>query len=138
MIYLTEQSPVSFNTELQLAGIGAGAAMHILYRPEVIKFGWLSVAKRVIEWVARFECGLVVVDTLTRWADLVGEGESHAGSVKIINCLESVLATGCSLALVYHSGKDGDNRVVGRNNGDAHARLASGSSPSNTGVAPAS
>src|SRR5438093_2613987 len=112
VIYLTEQSPVSFNTELQLAGIGAGAAMRILYRPEVIKFGWLSVAKRVIEWVARFECGLVVVDTLTRWADLVGEGESHAGSVKIINCLESVLATGCSLALVYHSGKDGDNRVV--------------------------
>lgn len=111
VIYLTEQSPMSFNTELQLAGI-KGGAMKVLYHLEATRFGWLSIAQKVVEWGQRFEAGLVVVDTLPRWADLAGEGENQAGSAKIISALEPVLATGCSLALVFHSGKDGDNRSI--------------------------
>jgi AAA domain len=111
VIYLTEQSPMSFNTELQLAGI-KGGAMKVLYHLEATRFGWLSIAQKVVEWGQRFEAGLVVVDTLPRWADLTGEGESQAGSARIISALEPVLATGCSLALVFHSGKDGDSRSI--------------------------
>jgi Bifunctional DNA primase/polymerase, N-terminal/AAA domain len=105
VLYLTEQSSFSFNEELRFSEVTTGD-MDILYRPDAISFGWTKIAYKICQWTQQRDYGLVVVDTLTRWAQVAGDSENQSGSVKLLGLLEPVLANGCTLFPVFHSGKD--------------------------------
>lgn len=76
------------------------------------KNGWVAAAKDINE-LAAGEPGVVIIDTLSRSIPGVEENSAKDMSQVVENCSALGRATGCTVIVIAHAGKDADKGVRG-------------------------
>jgi len=107
VVYLTEQAPASFRKVIEAAKLDSDD-FHVLYWHEARDIAWPALVKAAADHAESVGARLLVVDVLSRWCGLEGDGENSTGAA-----LEAMAplkeAAGRGLAVVYlrHDRKSG-------------------------------
>jgi hypothetical protein len=112
VIYLTEQAD-NFVQAAEDAGLDPEhPGLKILPRLFVKGMKWPEIIDAIRHEVHEFGAGLVVVDTLNRFAGLEGEAENNAGSVaEVMNpLLDLAQGEGIAVKTIRHANKSGHAR----------------------------
>ena len=112
IIYLTEQGPQSFRQALARADLLQREDFFVLYWRDTVGISWLEIARAAIMEAKRQRAGLLVVDTLPRFAGIRGEGENTSGAaLEAIESLQHAAADGLGVIVVRHERKSGGEIV---------------------------
>ncbi len=108
VVYLTEQSPTTFRVALARAGLLDRDDVVVLFWRDIAGASWVNVvAAAVAECQAR-GFGLLIVDTLPRFAGLRGDAENNAGDAdEAMAPLMRAAADGMAVIVVRHERKAG-------------------------------
>jgi hypothetical protein len=79
IVYLTEQSEITFQLCLERANIGPRDDFQALFWHETLAKEWRYVVDEAIDVACERESGLFVVDTLAQFANLTGDRENNSG-----------------------------------------------------------
>jgi hypothetical protein len=108
VVYLTEQSPTSFRVALARAGLLERDDVVVLFWRDTGGIGWPDVVAGAVEECRRRGCGVLVVDTLPRFAGLRGDAENNAGDADgAMAPLQLAAADGLAVVVVRHERKAG-------------------------------
>jgi hypothetical protein len=108
VVYLTEQSPTSFRVALARAGLLERDDVVVLFWRDTAGRSWPDVVAAAVEECRRLECGVLVVDTLPRFAGLRGDAENNAGDADgAMAPLQLAAADGLAVVVVRHERKAG-------------------------------
>ena len=108
IVYLTEESEVTFRIALERAHIGPRDDFHVLFWRETFGKKWPDAMAEAVSTANARNAGLVVIDTLAQFAQLTGDRENNAG-----DALEAILplqrARDCNLGVLMlrHERKQG-------------------------------
>jgi hypothetical protein len=86
IVYLTEESEVTFRIALERAHIGLRDDFHVLFWRETLGKKWPDAMAEAVTVAIERKAGLVVIDTLAQFAQLTGDRENNAG-----DALEAIL-----------------------------------------------
>jgi hypothetical protein len=86
IVYLTEESEVTFRMALERAHIRPRDDFHVLFWRETLGRKWPDTMDEAVGVAIEKKAGLLVVDTLAQFAQLTGDRENNAG-----DALEAVL-----------------------------------------------
>jgi len=107
VIYLTEQPWNSFTMALQRAGLSQQENMDIVFWNEAYNRSWDSLMSQVTTRALALDA-LVVVDTLSRFTSIQGDGENTTGeALTAMKPLELAAAQGIPIIIVRHERKSG-------------------------------
>jgi hypothetical protein len=108
VVYLTEQPPSSLREALRRADLLERDDFALLLWSRVASRSWPDVARQAVtECIAR-GAGLLVVDTLGRFAGIAGDGENHAGAAEAAMApLQVACSDGLGVIVVRHERKSG-------------------------------
>ena len=107
-VYLTEQNATSFREAMKRAGLLGREDLVVLYFKDIGSFQWTSVARAAVEECKRRDAKLLVVDTLTQFAGIAGDGENNAGdALAAMRPLQQAAAEGISVLVTRHERKSG-------------------------------
>ena len=104
ILYLTEQTRRSFRDKLKAMGLAREADLHVVFRSDFVGKSWNEVCEFVRGQVAKWDIGLLVVDTLSDWAQIVDEND-NAEALRVTAPLREVAEDGVAVATVRHAGK---------------------------------
>jgi hypothetical protein len=108
VVYLTEQNTTSFRQATNGAGLLGRDDFVVLYFKDTGNFQWSSVARAAVEECKRRDAKLLVVDTLTQFAGIAGDGENNAGdALAAMRPLQQAAAEGISVLVTRHERKSG-------------------------------
>jgi hypothetical protein len=108
VLYLTEERRPTFKTALQRVGLTSGSDFHILLRQMTNGGDWPATADAVLKECRARKIGLLVVDTLGDWADLVGDAENDAGAaLAAMRPVQDMAAAGIGVICCRHERKGG-------------------------------
>jgi len=108
VVYLTEQNATSFREATKRAGLLGRDDFVVLYFKDIGNFQWSSVAHAAVEECKRRKAKLLVVDTLTQFAGIAGDGENNAGdALAAMRPLQQAAAEGISVLITRHERKSG-------------------------------
>jgi hypothetical protein len=108
VVYLTEQSPTSFRVALARAGLLERDDVFVLFWRDTAGRSWPDVVAAAVEECRRRGCGVLVVDTLPRFAGLRGDAENNAGDADgAMAPLQLAAAEGLAVVVVRHERKAG-------------------------------
>ena len=108
VVYLTEQNATSFREATKSAGLLGREDFVVLYFKDIGGFRWSSVARAAVEECKRRDAKLLVVDTLTQFAGIAGDGENNAGdALAAMRPLQQAAAEGISALITRHERKSG-------------------------------
>jgi hypothetical protein len=108
VVYLTEQNPISAREAMKRAGLLGRGDFVVLYFKDIGNFQWSSVAHAAVEECKRRNAKLLVVDTLTQFAGIAGDGENNAGdALAAMRPLQHAAAEGISVLVTRHERKSG-------------------------------
>jgi Bifunctional DNA primase/polymerase, N-terminal/AAA domain/Primase C terminal 1 (PriCT-1) len=108
VVYLTEQNATSFREATKSAGLLGREDFVVLYFKDIGSFQWTSVARAAVEECKRRDAKLLVVDTLTQFAGIAGDGENNAGdALAAMRPLQQAAAEGISVLITRHERKSG-------------------------------
>jgi hypothetical protein len=79
IVYLTEQSEVTFRLSLERACIEPRDDFQALFWHETLAKEWRHVVDEAIDFAIERRAGLLVVDTLSQFANLTGDRENNSG-----------------------------------------------------------
>lgn len=86
IVYISEESEVTFRIALERAHIGPRDDFHVLFWRETLGKKWPDAMAEAVTVAIEREAGLVVIDTLAQFAQLTGDRENNAG-----DALEAIL-----------------------------------------------
>jgi putative DNA primase/helicase len=112
VLYLTEQGQ-NFVKDAKAAGLDPDhPGLKILPWHATRGFSWPEIVEAVREEACEFGAGLVVVDTLNRFAGLKGDEENNAGHVSaiMVPLMEAAQVDNLAILAIRHANKDGDGR----------------------------
>jgi hypothetical protein len=108
VLYLTEQGRTSFKVALRRAGMLERDDVTVLLWQDVHGLDWADLVAQVVAEAQRRRCGLIVVDTLPRFAGLKGDAENNAGAAdEAMAPLMLAAATGPAVVVIRHERKAG-------------------------------
>lgn len=109
-LYLTEQSPQSFNPQCALAGLLGMADFHVIYHRDVAQRGlvWPQVGDLVISSAARAGVDLVFIDNFSLWVGFAADDESSSGAGNAaMAVVEKMTIAGLAVVALQHTRKEG-------------------------------
>ena len=108
VVYLTEQNETSLREGLKRTGLLGREDFVVLYFKDIGGFQWSSVAHAAVQECKRRKAKLLVVDTLTQFAGIAGDGENNAGdALAAMRPLQQAAAEGISVLVIRHERKSG-------------------------------
>lgn len=108
VLYLTEQSPHSFNPQCGRAGLLDESGFHALFHRDVLGLGWAEIGELVVREAEAREVGVVVVDNLSLWAGIAGDEENEAGvALQTLRVIEQMTGAGLAVFAIRHARKGG-------------------------------
>ncbi len=108
VIYLTEQTAVTFRPVLERCGLMGRASFILLPWSETVGMTWEAIAARALDEAKRRGAGLIVVDTLGQFAGLDGDSENNAGdALRAMKPLQQMASEGIGVIVVRHERKMG-------------------------------
>jgi hypothetical protein len=108
VVYLTEQTASSFDHALRVADLRGIGGFTYLPFTETCGSPWPKVAEQALLHCDRTESGLLVVDTLSQFAGIVGDSENDAGAaLAAMLPLQKVAAAGVAVIMIRHARKSG-------------------------------
>lgn len=110
VLYLTEQSPQSFNPQCARAGLLGLGDFHVIYHRDVSVAGldWPAVGGLVHQASATIGADLIFIDNFSLWVGFVGDDESSSGpGNESMAVVERLLAAGLSVVAIQHTRKEG-------------------------------
>ncbi len=107
VLYLSEQSPHSFNPQVERAGLHA-ADFHVMYYADFIGTDWPEIAAFATEAANERGCRVVFIDNYALWVGFTGEQENQSGpAMEAMRPVEQMKAAGITVAILTHSRKEG-------------------------------
>jgi hypothetical protein len=108
VVYLTEQPPSSFREALRRADLLGRDDLMVLTWRQTVGLAWSDVVEAAALECERRSAGLLVVDTLSRFAGILGDGENNAGEAEAAMApLQLAAADGLGIIVVRHERKAG-------------------------------
>ena len=108
VVYLTEQPSASFREALRRAGLLDSDDVIVLYWRDTVGTRWPKVVERAIEECRARDAGVLVVDTLPKFAGLRGDAENNAGDAdEAMEPLQIGANDGLAVVLARHERKAG-------------------------------
>jgi hypothetical protein len=108
VVYLTEQSATSFRVALARAGLLERDDVALLFWRDTAGCAWPEVVEAAVAECARRDGGVLIVDTLPRFAGLKGDAENNAGDAdSAMAPLQRAAADGLAVVVVRHERKAG-------------------------------
>jgi hypothetical protein len=108
VVWLTEQSPTSFGQVLRRAGLEQRHDLLVLSWHDTRSSTWPEIAEAAVHQAREFGAGLLVVDTLSQFAGLLGDAENAAGdALRAIQPLQAASAQGLAVLICRHERKSG-------------------------------
>ncbi|MBI4299113.1 MAG: AAA family ATPase [Chloroflexi bacterium] len=108
IVYLTEERPPSFRAVLDRVGLTDEEKLHIVFKSEVRNLEWPIVVSLAVRRAKEVGAGLLVVDTLARWAGLKDDSENNSGAaMEAMAPLEEAAAQGLAVLISRHDRKSG-------------------------------
>ncbi len=108
IIYLTEQSEVTFRLSLERARIGLRDDFEALFWHETIGKEWPDVMDEAIGAASARRAGLLVVDTLAQFAKLTGDRENNSGdALEAVFPLQKARDRNLGVLQIRHERKEG-------------------------------
>ena len=108
VIYLTEQSDATFKTALSRAGLVEREDFFVLPWGETLGIKWPEVVRFAVDEAKAKGAGLLVVDTLSQFAGIRGDGENDAGAaLDAARPLQEAAARGLAVVVLRHERKSG-------------------------------
>jgi hypothetical protein len=104
VLYLTEQSRRSFRDKLRSLDLLGESDLRVLFRSDFIGWSWETICRFVGEQVHRFDITLLVVDTLSDWAQVENENDA-AEALRVMDPLRTIAESGVAVVTVRHAGK---------------------------------
>jgi hypothetical protein len=108
VVYLTEQNATSLRQGMKRTGLLGRKDFFVLYFKDASSVRWPSVARAAVAECKRRNAKLLVIDTLTQFAGIAGDGENNAGdALAVMRPLQQAAAEGISVLAVRHERKSG-------------------------------
>ncbi len=108
VLYLSEQSPHSFNPQCARAGLLSESGFCVLFHRDVLNLTWPEVGERVLRAAKARALDLVIIDNLSLWAGIRGEEENEAGvALETLRVIERLTGAGLAVVTVRHARKGG-------------------------------
>jgi AAA domain len=108
-LMLSEEGPRTIHQKLFSFGINTADCDILLHR-SAIGVPWETIVERSVERCIERGHHLLLVDTISSWANLQGEDENRPGPVRdAIRPLERAVANGIAVIIVHHTRKGGGN-----------------------------
>jgi hypothetical protein len=108
VVFLTEQSGPSLRESLRRADLLDRGDLFVLSWAETAGFDWASIVEAAVDECVARGAGLLVVDTLSRFAGIRGDGENSAGEADAAMApLQTAAAQGLGVVVLRHERKSG-------------------------------
>ncbi len=108
VIYLTEQTDATFKTALGRAGLVDREDFFILPWGETLGIKWPDIVRFAVNEAKAKGARLLVVDTLSQFAGIRGDGENDAGAaLDAARPLQEAAACGLAVVVLRHERKSG-------------------------------
>jgi hypothetical protein len=108
VVYLTEQPPVSFRQAMERAHLLSRDDFLVLAYNDTRRIGWPRVAAAAVRKCMHVGAWLLVVDTLSQFAELAGDRENNSGdALEAMGPLQSASANGIGIVVIRHERKSG-------------------------------
>jgi hypothetical protein len=104
ILYLTEQTRRSFRDKLLTTGLAQEADLHVLFRTDFKGKSWNEVCEVIRDEIAKWDFGLVVIDTLSDWARIQDEND-NAEALRVTAPLREIAESGVAIITARHAGK---------------------------------
>ncbi|HVD00919.1 MAG TPA: AAA family ATPase [Candidatus Dormibacteraeota bacterium] len=122
VLWVTEERSATFRRLLERCGLLDAVGLHILLLEDIRDIEWPDRVKDMGRKARQVGSGLAVLDTISRLANLGGEGENAAGeAMTAMAPVEELAAGGLSVIIGRHSRKaskaGGDPDSAGRGSG---------------------
>jgi predicted ATP-dependent serine protease len=112
VLYLTEQAN-SIVAALKLAGLDKrNDFLRMLQWRKTRAYSWQEIVDGAVEEASRIDAGLLIVDTINRFASLKGDDENNAGAVAAAMnpLLEAAQTHNLAVLSIRHANKEGRAR----------------------------
>jgi hypothetical protein len=109
ILWLTEEGPSTFRKLLLRASLQEESDLHILHRGNVWRMEWPEIVRDiVVPKVKESGARYVIVDTISRWANIKGDEENQTGAAQTaMEPLEALRDAGLGVTMVRHARKAG-------------------------------
>jgi hypothetical protein len=108
VVYLTEQPPTSLLASLRRADLLGRDDFTLLTWRDSVGMSWPEVVAAAVKQCEARSAGLLVIDTLSRFAGIDGDGENDAGKADAAMApLQMAAADGLAVIVVRHERKAG-------------------------------
>ncbi len=108
VLYLTEQGPASFRRVIKMARLEDREDFQALYLQDVLHLPWPEIIRLATDYARKTGAGLLIVDVLTTWARIEGDGENSAGiAQEAMRPLKAAVAAGLTVVYARHDRKSG-------------------------------
>lgn len=108
IVYLTEESEVTFRMALERAAISARDDFHVLFWRETFGKDWPDAMDEAVKFAIEKKAGLLVVDTLAQFAQLTGDRENNAGdALEAVRPLQIARDRDLGVLMLRHERKQG-------------------------------
>ncbi len=108
VVYLTEERPPTFGSVLRRVGLEGSENLTVLLRQDARGLKWSEVVLGAVAKAQEVGAGVLVVDTVSDWAEIPGEGENASGvAYEAMRPLQDAAAGGLAVWVVRHDRKSG-------------------------------
>lgn len=119
VVYLSEQTSKSFKASARGTGVLENPDVHVLLRSRVWGYDWETIISEATAYCHEVGAVLLIVDTLGRWASLMGDAENDAGAaLAVMQPLEEA-AAGLAVLVIRHDRKDAGANIVDAGRGSS-------------------
>ena len=120
VVYLSEQTRKSFKASARGTGVLENPDVHVLLRSRVWGHDWETIISEATAYCHEVGAVLLIVDTLGRWASLMGDAENDAGAaLAVMQPLEEAAAAGLAVLVIRHDRKDAGANIVDAGRGSS-------------------
>ncbi len=109
VLWCTEEGPRTFSTMLRRVGLEDETEIKIAHRGEVPRsMSWLDTVLEIAITAEAEEVGLIIIDTLPRWAKIPPDKENDPGAAALaMEPLEILRDKGFAVMPIFHDRKSG-------------------------------
>ena len=108
VVYLSEQSEATFRVAMERAGLVGEKDFHLLTHAKALGRAWPDLISEVTKLCLAKGAQLLVVDTISPFANLMGDQENNAGdALAAMAPLQRAAAAGLAVLVVRHERKSG-------------------------------
>ena len=108
VVYLTEQPLASFRVAMERAKLLASEGLFIVLWNDAVGMKWSEIVRAALVECEHRSANLIVVDTLTQFAQLQGDAENNAGdALAAMRPWQEATARGIAVLIIRHERKSG-------------------------------